>query len=261
MVFGLAVLMLGSAAPMVPAQDTTVTALVPATDEKGMAIDPMQKLYRHNLQGNRAFDEDGIEEALREYVEAQALAPNDPRVLYNMGNALAKQGRSEHALSMLERAALETEAPELERDARFNRGVLQMEEEDLQGALRSFGEALIVDPSDAASRRNLELVLRKLQDQDQDQDQQQEQSPEQSEQQKDQDQEQQEQEQEQEQQQDEQDQQQNNQQQPQPRDANRDEQREAARRLLKALENAEKQELKKALQQKMPNLKDRKEDW
>jgi tetratricopeptide (TPR) repeat protein len=251
-------------APVAQGQDTTTTAVQSIDARKGPAIDPFQKLYRHNLQGNRAFVDGELEKAIREYVEAQAQAPNDPRVLYNMGNSLAKQGKSEDALSVLERSALESEDPVLQRDARFNRGVVQMENEDLPGALRSFGEALTVDPTDAEARRNLELVLRKLQEQEQQQQQQEQQQNEQQEnqdQQQQQEDQQQDQQQQEQQQQDQQQQQQNQQQQPQPRDQNRDAQREAARRLLKALENAEKQELKKALQQQLPNLQDRKEDW
>jgi Ca-activated chloride channel family protein len=250
--------------PGAEAQDTTGVLIPKSGSGKAPVIDPLQRLYRHNRQGNRAFVEGELEKAMREYVEAQALAPDDPRVLYNMGNALARQGQTEDALSILERAAIEAEDPLLERDARFNRGVVQMGAQDLPGALRSFAEALTVDPTDAGARRNLELVLRQLQQQQQQQqqqpDQQQEQDQQQEEQREQQQQDQQQQDQQEEQQQQEQRQNQPPQQQ-QPRDANQDAQREAARRLLKALENAEKQELKKALKQKTPNLPDRKEDW
>jgi len=254
MMLAICLMAIVSLAPIAGAQDTSLV-LASSTDTGRPVIDPLQKLYRHNRQGNRAFAEGELEKAMREYIETQALAPDDPRVLYNLGNTLARQEKTEDALSVLERAALEAEDPVLERDARFNRGVVQMETEDLPGAIRSFAEALTVDPTDAGARRNLELALRQMQQQQQDQ--QQDNQDQQQQEEQDQDQQQQDQ-QDQRQDQQQQDQQQ---QQPQPRDANRDAQREAARRLLKALENAEKQELKKALKQQLPDLPDRKEDW
>lgn len=252
----LGVLMALYLAPVAKAQDTTAVLVLSSDAGKGSVIDPLQKLYRHNRQGNQAFGQGELEKAMREYVEAQALAPDDPRVLYNLGNTLAQQGKTDDALSVLERAALESGDVALERDARFNRGVVQMKTEDLPAAVRSFAEALTVDPTDVGARRNLELALRKLKEQQQKQQQQDQQQNEKQEQQN-----QQQEQQNQQQQQENQQQQQNQQQQPQPRDADRDAQTEAARRLLKALESAEKQELKKALKQQIPNLPDRKEDW
>jgi tetratricopeptide (TPR) repeat protein len=265
-------LLISSQTPIARAQDTTATPDFRDSNKKGPIIDPLQKLHRHNKNGNQAFVDGELTAAMREYVEAQALSPNDSRVLYNLGNTLSRQGKTEDALSVLERAAVESREPALERDARFNRGVVQMEEEDLQAAVRSFGEALTVDPDDADARRNLELALRKLQEQQQDQQQDQQGDQEQNDQEQKQDQQnkddqqknqdenrdkQQENQNQRQDQQDKDDQQQEQQQNQPPPDA----QREAARRLLKALENAEKQELKKAIQQKMPAARNRKEDW
>lgn len=224
------------------------------TEGSGRTFDPLQKVYRRNRQGNRSFEQGDLEAALRDYAEAQGLAPDDPRLLYNMGNVLAGQGKAEEALRAFERAAGATDRT-VARDARFNEGLLRMGQEDFEGAVGSFGRSLVLDPTDAEARRNLELALRRLQEQQQQQ--QQQQQDQQDEQDQEQNEEQKQQQQQQEQQQEQQEQQQEQEQEQEPRD----EETEAARRLLKALEEEEKEALKKALMEKLPDLKDREKDW
>ncbi len=128
----------------------------------GTGIDPWQSLYRENRKGSEAFERGELEAALKHYTEAQALAPDDPRVLYNLGLALARLGRSEEAEKAWTRASQLAEG-DLRRDAWYNRGVAAFEAQDAQRAAEAFTEALLEDPTDADARHNLELALRQLQ--------------------------------------------------------------------------------------------------
>jgi len=134
-------------------------------------VDPLQSLYRSNREGGRALEQGDVEGAIRSYEEALEMAPDDPRLSYNLGNALARAGRLEEADRAWQRAVTLGEG-ELRRDAWFNRGVAALGAEAAQPAARSFVEALVVDPADAEARRNLELALRRLQQQQQQQQQQ-----------------------------------------------------------------------------------------
>ena len=134
----------------------------------GTGLDPFQSLFRENRAGNQALESGDVAEALRHYTEAQGLAPDDPRVLYNLGLALAASGEQEKA-AQLWRQAAELSEGDLRRDSWFNQGVLAFEEQDAAKAVQAFSEALLVDPEDAEAQRNLELALRNLQQQQQQQ--------------------------------------------------------------------------------------------
>lgn len=253
----------GAATPAEPAP--------PPGDGGGRPFDPWQSLYRHNRAGNRAFAEGATDQALQEYAEAQGVAPHQPQVLYNLGNVLARRGQHEEALRAFTRAAETPEAPAgLVRDARFNEGLVRLQQHDVPGAVNAFGRALVQDPTDGEARRNLELALRMLQRQQQEQpspspqDQEGDSSAEQQDRQ-DQDRDGSGEQQQQQQPQGAQPQGQEEQEQPTPSPASEEEtpdaEAEAAQRLLKALEGAEQEALRRALRQKLPDLPDREVDW
>ena len=133
----------------------------------GTGIDPFQNLYRDNRAGIKALGEDQTDEALEAFSDAQALAPDDPRVLYNLGLALARKGQLTEADQAWKRAS-ELAEGKLQRDAWFNRGVAALSAKDPARAARAFGESLLVDPQDEEARRNLEFALRQLQRKKQD---------------------------------------------------------------------------------------------
>ena len=127
----------------------------------GSGVDPLQSLYRKNRDGLAALEAGDAEEAVRLFTEAQALAPEDPRLLFNLGNALRAAERLDEAARAYSRAS-ESGEGEVARDARFNRGVLELERDDAPAAVEGFGGALMIDPQDEEARRNLELALRRL---------------------------------------------------------------------------------------------------
>ncbi|UCF66957.1 MAG: tetratricopeptide repeat protein, partial [Acidobacteriota bacterium] len=110
-------------------------------------------------------EEGDAEGAVEQYAEAQAIAPEDGRLLFNLGNALARAERLEEAAQAWQRAAELAEKGEdslLARDAWYNRGVAAMEQGAFPQAAQAMAQALRFDPQDAEARRNLELALRQL---------------------------------------------------------------------------------------------------
>ncbi len=131
-------------------------------------MDPAQSLFRENRAGNSALEREDPEAALEHYTEAQALAPDDPRVLYNLGLALAQGDKPEEADQAWSRSTQLADGTLL-RDAWFNRGVLALGNKQAENAAKDFVEALLVDPTDEEAQRNLELALKALQQQQQQQ--------------------------------------------------------------------------------------------
>jgi len=113
-----------------------------------------------------------------EYAEAyevfrQALArDSSARLAYNVGNALYRLERYEAAAGSYRAAAARAETPEARRRALFNLGNAMVraaeerptEAEPLLEAVAAFEGVLELDPSDPDAKWNLEIALRRLDD-------------------------------------------------------------------------------------------------
>lgn len=107
------------------------------------------------------------EGALEAFETAGRIAPDDPRVLYDLGagRLLADHGDAVGALE----AALGLEGggglpAELRQPAWFNLGNARLAAGDNAGAVAAYEDALRLDPADAAAKFNLELALRRLEE-------------------------------------------------------------------------------------------------
>jgi tetratricopeptide (TPR) repeat protein len=128
--------------------------------------------FHENVEkGNRAAAEGASEEALRRYSEAARVDPGSPIPDFNRGLVLAEQedaGAAEDAY----RAAAASEDTAIAADALYNLGNLHFGNGEYQPAVDSYLESLDLDPGDADARRNLEIALKRLEEQQQQQQQQ-----------------------------------------------------------------------------------------
>jgi Ca-activated chloride channel family protein len=125
---------------------------------------------RLNQEGNALYQEGKLEEALNRYAEALALDPESSALQYNLGNALYRAGRFEEALDAYSQATAGQEMnTDLGQAARFNEGTASLQAEDFENAVRSLREAVIANPDDEGGRRNLELALARMQQEQQEQ--------------------------------------------------------------------------------------------
>ncbi len=125
-----------------------------------------------NNEGNRLFDQKQYDEALRMYTDAQASRPEAPELHYNIGNVLFRKGEYEKAIGEYRRAEASRDVS-LSQSAIYNRGNAMMFAGQVQDAAKAYVQALRADPSDQDAKRNLELALRLLEEQQQQQQQQQ----------------------------------------------------------------------------------------
>jgi tetratricopeptide (TPR) repeat protein len=120
-----------------------------------------------NEEGNRRYREGRFEDALEAYTAAQAEAPESPAIRYNMGNALYRLESFPEALREYDSVSGAEGA--LGLDSAFNAGNAAYRQGEYEEALRRYAEVLLADPADGDARRNLELTLRRLEEQEQQQ--------------------------------------------------------------------------------------------
>jgi len=82
-------------------------------------------LSRLTRQGNHAFEEGKLEQALEIYKNAQVESPESPELHFNIGNVLLKNKKYEEAIKEFEQAAALFKEPSRMADAHYNIGVAQ----------------------------------------------------------------------------------------------------------------------------------------
>lgn len=114
-------------------------------------------------EGNRLYREGRLSEALEAYRRAQKQAPGLPALHYNIGNVLYRQGEYDKAYDAY-RLAFPAREKELAEGARYNAGNTHFARRNWQDAIRNYQEALRLDPADMDAKKNLELALRQMEE-------------------------------------------------------------------------------------------------
>lgn len=126
-------------------------------------------------QGLEAHEQGRADEAARHFdralrlgggAEDDAELPADPRLLYNAGTGHLAAGGERRAVDLLERAAATEELPAgLGSDVHYNLGNARLAAGDPGAAVAAFEEALRRAPDDEAAKHNLEVALRRMEQQ------------------------------------------------------------------------------------------------
>ena len=116
---------------------------------------------RKNNEGNRLYEQKKFDDALKMYVDAQASRPGAPELHYNIGNVLFRKKEYDKAVEEYLRAQAAPD-PILSQAALFNRGNALMMQGRLEDAIQAYVQALRARPDDTDAKRNLELALRLL---------------------------------------------------------------------------------------------------
>lgn len=123
-------------------------------------------------RGARLFAKGEYEAALAAYMEARAEDPKSPIVAYGMGTVLYKLGRHAEAREEL-REALRATDPKLARNVAYNLAAVEFRlgegEKEPKDRIARWREAIALlkrsldsDPSHEKSKRNVEIIQRKL---------------------------------------------------------------------------------------------------
>ena len=115
-------------------------------------------------EGLQAYQQERYEEALKYFLQVQVDDPQNPKLLYNLGNTYYRLGNYKAALEHYERA--QAAAPEpLKQRSLYNAGNASYRNGMLEDAIRQYTAALQIDPDDRLARENLEFVKARLKEQ------------------------------------------------------------------------------------------------
>jgi len=114
-------------------------------------------------RGRAAFDGKDKEVAAKLLRDAEALR-STPATQFNRGTAEVAAGKQVEGSDYLTRAMAD---PSLRSYAFYNRGSSALAANAFDRAIRDYSEALRLDPSDRAAKRNLEIALRQREKQQQ----------------------------------------------------------------------------------------------
>ncbi len=119
-------------------------------------------------EGYKAYQAKQYDAAMENFTKAQVQEPNDPAVLYNLGNTLYKKqdfaGAEQHY-----RQAMPHAPDELKASLLYNLGNTAYRQGKLQEAVKQYEAALQMAPDDRQAQENLAFVKQKLQQQKQQQ--------------------------------------------------------------------------------------------
>ncbi len=117
-----------------------------------------------NKTGNRLFEQGKYQDAEKAYLQAQGDMPGRPELSYNLGNALLKQKKYDQALQEL-RLAVSKGDKGLQANSWYNAGNALFDMGSFKDAAQAYIQALRLHPDDRDAKHNLELSLRKTQEQ------------------------------------------------------------------------------------------------
>jgi Ca-activated chloride channel family protein len=133
--------------------------------QRGSIVDEaLLRPQRLNAAGREHYTEGDHPQALASFEQAVASRPGDPRLRFNLADALYKNGRYQEAAAGFQALAADAGSP-LAAPARHNLGNALFQQGNYPGAVAAYRGALELAPDDLDTRRNLELALRALEEQ------------------------------------------------------------------------------------------------
>jgi Ca-activated chloride channel family protein len=137
----------------------------PAAPSSGSLIDELLlRPRRATEEGRSEYARGSHPQALAAFERAAAARPQDPAARFNVADGLYKNGKYDEAATLYRALGADPRAP-LAGPARYNLGNSLYQKKDYRGAVQAYRDALQVAPRDEDTRRNLELALRELKEQ------------------------------------------------------------------------------------------------
>jgi Ca-activated chloride channel family protein len=124
------------------------------------------------LKGNQLYKAGQYEQAEKQYRNVLETDPGNTTAMFNLANALHKQGKHEEAIRINGSLAKAAKDKTLVSAAYYNQGVSYSKLDNLEASIESYKNALRQNPSDQQARENLEKALLQLKKKQQQQQQQ-----------------------------------------------------------------------------------------
>ena len=121
--------------------------------------------------GNTNYETGNFIDAEINYKKALEKNSDLLEAQFNLGDALVKQERFDEALEAFEKVSVYAEDQNLKASALHNKGNILLSQQDLEGAIESYKNALRINPKDHETRYNYTYVKKLLEEQQQQQNQ------------------------------------------------------------------------------------------
>ena len=152
----------------VPVSAAVALALLLLGSSEAQAKQPAVNAYLENQKGVKAYTDGNMDEAKRDFGEAQAIDPSLPELDFNHGVIQLQEGDMDGAIEAFGRALQD---PKLAGRAEYNRAIALGKKGDYRGAIRAYLGAINQAKNDrdesleADSRKNIELLMQQRQEQ------------------------------------------------------------------------------------------------
>jgi tetratricopeptide (TPR) repeat protein len=154
----------GAAPPVTPGAESAPPAAEGGA-KPGLVDELLLRPSRLTAEGRKQYAGGNHPQALSAFERAARARPQDPRGRFNLGDGLYKNGKFDEAATLF-RSLGENPASPLAQPSRFNLGNALFQKKDYRGAIQGYRDALRLAPGDLDARRNLELALRALKQQE-----------------------------------------------------------------------------------------------
>ncbi len=131
-----------------------------------MVDEALLRPTRATSAGRTLYDEGNYPKALERFTEAASFRPEDARARFNLADALFKAGKLDEAAAIFRALGERDDAP-LAFESRYNLGNVELSKQQFPAAVGAYRKALKLRHDDPDTRRNLELALRAIQQQQQ----------------------------------------------------------------------------------------------
>lgn len=110
-------------------------------------------------KGNKFYKEGKYDSALIYYNEAHMISPENPITNYNKGSALYKLGKYDEAIECFKKS-IESKKKNIKSRGFYNLGNSFFKKGDIENALKSYINALKLNPKDIDAKKNIELIMK-----------------------------------------------------------------------------------------------------
>ena len=118
-------------------------------------------------EGNKYFDKQKYADAEASFKKALEKKSNFPEAIFNLGDAMYKQGRYDDAAKQFELAAKLLSDTIFKAKAYHNMGNCSLEKKEYEDAVKAYKQALKFNPTDKDTKYNLAYANAKLKDKQQ----------------------------------------------------------------------------------------------
>jgi Ca-activated chloride channel family protein len=149
-----------------PASPSPPPAVGEPPSRSGTVLDELLlRPRRATAEGRGEYARGSHPQALSAFERAAGARPQDPAVRFNVGDGLYKNGKYDEAAAVFRALGADALSP-VAGAARHNLGNSLYQKQDYRGAIQAYRDALRVAPGAEDTRRNLELALRALKEQE-----------------------------------------------------------------------------------------------